>query len=180
LDFTEQVVTALLDHWALIVGLVFVAVWAMKTFFPQVMEGKKRSSKAPTPLVVQLDPTTSQVIQQTAEAIKEISEVVHKTDGDGTPLVYDDRQQGQAVVRMADILRQLEEQFHRLNEVLGRLDTKFDAHDRNDSLVFSRMEGTQSRIEAMASQNREALILSGKDHQQMIKALDEILALLKK
>jgi hypothetical protein len=176
-DITEQIVTALIDHWALIAGLVIVAVWTMKTFFPGFLEAQKKSSKQLRPLIVQLDPATSQMIQQTGEAVKDISTIIHRTDAEGMPLVYADRRTEQAVLKITEALRELYEAQRRLADTMSNLDARFAAHDRADAITFAKLTDSQERIEAVMNSTRDSLILFEKDAANVLKVLDEIKAI---
>lgn len=173
MDFTQQIVEALVTNWALVAGLAIIAGWAYKSFVPHLKPHQHTAAK-PVPLVVQLDPSVSQVIQQTADSIRAMSDIVHKTDAEGTPLVYADRRQEQAVVKLAEIIREIAESQRRLADSLSRMDDRFDAHDKGDAILFSKIRDSQERIEQVMNTNRDSLILVSKDHQTVLSLLEEI------
>jgi len=176
-DLTEQVVSALVSNWALVFGLILIGSWVIKTFFPQLLEPRKRKDEqasSPTQLLVQLDPEVSKAIHDTATAIKNVSEIVERKDEAGTPLVYADRRQEHATIKIADMLRELADAQKRLADSMARLDERFEAHDKRDSITFSRLSDSMVRIETIAQSNKENMIMIAKDHAQALKILDEI------
>lgn len=177
MDFTEQIVNALLANWPLVVGLIIIGTWIVKTFYPQLLKkpvSHQYTAAPPTQLVVQLDPEVSRVIHETAQAIKGVSEIVERRDDSGVPLVYSDRRQEGAVVKIADVLKDLSETQRRLAESMARLDSRFETHDKTDTLTWARISDTLIRIEAIAANNKDVLLSIVKDLQQVSKALDDI------
>lgn len=179
MDLTEQIVNALVSNWPLVVGLVIIGTWILKMFFPQVLERLRQRPaleqvQQPTQLVVQLDPEVSKAIHETATAIKNVSEIVERKDEAGTPLVYADRRQEHATIKIADMLKELADAQKRLADSMTRLDERFEEHDKRDSITSSRMADTMARIETIAQSNKENMIMIAKDHAQALKILDEI------
>ena len=177
MDFTEQIVKAFADHWSLIVGFALIGSWVVQTFFPGFFERKKGGLgglKSTTQLVVQLDPEVSKAIHDTADNIKNVSEIVSRRDDSGVPLVYSDRRLEESIVKITEALATLADAQKRLAESMARLDARFEAHDKSDSITFSRLADTMVRIEQIAQANRDSMIGFSKDHAQALKALDDI------
>jgi hypothetical protein len=61
---------------------------------------------------------------------------------------------------------------------MDRLEGRFAEHDARELLSFDRMSATQGRIETLATQNRESLLLFDKQQDAVIRSLDEIRKLL--
>lgn len=177
MDLTEQIVQAIFDNKFLVLGLILIGTWFVKTFFPQLLEPRKKNAahpQSPTQLVVQLDPEVSKVIHETATAIKNVSEIVERRDEAGTPLVYADRRQEHATIKIADMLKELAEAQKRLADSMAHLDERFEAHDKSDSITFSRLADSMMRIESIAQSNKENMIMISRDNAQALKILDEI------
>ena len=179
MDITEQIVTASLDHWALIVGIVIVLAWVAKTFFPGILDSRKRKAQAesdalPQSVIVKLDPATADALREIGEVLKNIAAVTLRTDAEGVPLVYSDRKQGAAITKLAEIIKEIADAQRHLVDSMSRLDARFAEHDRADSIIFARMADAQSRLEMIGNSNRDSLIVFRKDHEQALKALDEI------
>jgi hypothetical protein len=179
-DVTEQIITAFIDHWALIVGIVLVIAWVAKTFFPGILDSQKAANKTdeilPASVIVKLDPATAEALREIGEVLKNIAAVTLRTDSDGVPLVYADRKQEASIVRLAEVVKEIADAQRHLAESMARLDARFAEHDRADSIIFSRMADAQTRLEAIGNSNRDAMLIFAKDHQQALKALDEIKA----
>lgn len=179
MDITEQIVTASLDHWALIAGIVIVLAWVAKTFFPGILDSRKKKLQAaedalPQSVIVKLDPATADALREIGEVLKNIASVTLRTDAEGIPLVYSDRKQSAAITKIAEIIKEIAAAQQHLVESMSRLDARFAEHDRADSIVFTRLADAQARLENIGNSNRESLIVFGKDHEAALKALDEI------
>jgi hypothetical protein len=138
--------------------------------------GKKITGKDKdvTTLSVQLDPEVSRLIHESSEQVKQMSAVVFRTDNDGVPLVYSDRKAEENVSRLAELMKDLADSQRRLADSMARLDQAFESHDKTDAIVFARMSDAQTRIEAIAQNNRESLIEFRRDHAAALAALDKI------
>jgi hypothetical protein len=172
---TAQAASSITDP-AIIGGIIAVAMAAVEALKLAVgYLGRKLIGKSSHQMLhVQLDPEVSKVIHETGDTIRSMAIVIGRTDPDGVPLVYSSRGQEEVVVRIADAMKDLNESQRRLAVALERLDSRFEAHDQRDAITFARLADAQARLEVVAVQNREALLLVTRDQDQMLKTLDDI------
>ena len=174
---SAQVITAVQQAepalTAALVALAFTMMEIIKLLINWL--GKKYTGKDKhQTLLVQLDPEVSSIVHKTGDEVHGISAVVTRVDADGVPLVYADRKVERSVEKIAETLERISRSQDRLAETMGKLEQRFEMHDRSDAVVFSRLSDTQERIETVASDNRDSLMSISKDHVSVIQKLDKI------
>jgi hypothetical protein len=107
---------------------------------------KKYKLTKPQKIEVQLDPELAQRIMEMDEKLNSMSNVMGRTDNDGTPMVYSSRSGVDAVREIAIIMRNTSQTLERLAHMLERLEQKFVDHDRTDAATFANMNGQMERM----------------------------------
>jgi hypothetical protein len=126
---------------ALAFGLVKVLVIEVQALVKKY--GKPQSAQA---VEIQFDPEVSKRISDMSEQVDRMSNVMGKTDNDGTPMVYSSRSGMEAVRDIAVIIRSVSTAQERLARVMERLEERFVDHDKTDAATFHQMNSSLERL----------------------------------
>jgi hypothetical protein len=107
---------------------------------------KKYKPEKPQQVVVEFDPEMQKRIADMDEKLNSMSNVLSRTDNDGTPMVYSSRSMVETIREIAVIIRNVSATQERLAHVMDRLEQKFSDHDRSDSIVQTQINQTLERL----------------------------------
>lgn len=156
-------------------GLLALALALAEVIKQLISHLTKKYSKNKDTVVLKLDPHASQVINDTDHKVTEIRGVVMKSDADGNPLIYSNRNTERTIERMGELMKDLATYQQKLAESMTRLDARFEAHDRSDAITFSKLVDAQERLELIANSNKDSVIEIKRDNQTLVSRIDQIL-----
>lgn len=149
-----------LDPTAATAGLIALTV-AMIEIIRRLVDfvlKKLNPDSAEQQLLVKLDPEASRLLAETSKSMAEVKSLVARADPDGTPLIYSRRDDSRNIEKTAEVLREVSNHQQRIAVSMERLDSRFEAHDKNDSLTFYKMLDLMARIEKHALDNHEKIV----------------------
>ena len=133
--------------FALLMAIVKVVEKIVSWATSKIPSKASKSVSAKVNTIVHLDPGVSQAISETGRNVREMHAVLNRVDLDGTPMVYSSRSDTEHLRQTALIMQEVSRTMERIVDSLERLETKFEHHDRADTLSHSRIEDSLERVE---------------------------------
>jgi hypothetical protein len=161
---------------AITAGLLALAIAMAEIIKQGIGMIAKKFGKQKDTVILKLDPQASQIINDTEHKVTEIRGVVMRADADGNPLIYSNRSTERTIERMGELMKDLATYQQKLAESMTRLDARFEAHDRNDAVTFSKLVDAQERLELIANANKDNVIEIKRDHNTLVSRIDQILS----
>jgi uncharacterized protein YukE len=121
-----------------------------------------------------LDPVISQMLGVVASKVGDIDVLLTKTDNEGIPMVYSSRQLTEYSKVMAKDLAELAHHQVEIAQELKSFKEKFETHDREDHIYFSKLTQVMEGMAKGVSDNRDSLIRSASNHEQAMAKLEKI------
>lgn len=141
---------------AVLIALALILAETIKLLITWMSKKMKREKSEQTETVeVDLDPEISRAIHEIGHQVREMYSVLSKCDNDGVPMVYSSRTDAQNLKMIVDVMKELSAFQQRLVAISERLDNRFERNDKNDALVFDRVENLLRRIDKTAEENRD-------------------------
>lgn len=173
MSFNDPTITAVLIALALVLAetIKLVVAWTAKKI-------KKDKGEDAQKFDVHLDPEISRLIHDMSQEVRMLGGVISKSDQDGVPLIYSSRSDAQNLKVVVDVMKELSAFQQRIVSLSERLDSKFEKHDKEDAVVFNRMENILIRVDGSIRENRDNIkdiIRQNDSHdKKVISAVSEI------
>ena len=149
-SFSDPTITAVLIALAMVLSetIKLLVSWTAKKI-------KKDKGEEVQTLEVSLDPEVSRMIYEMSQQMRDVHNTMSKSDHEGVPMVYSSRADAQNLKMVVDVMKELSSFQQRLAVLSERLDNRLEKRDKDDALVFDRMENILIRIDQMARENRD-------------------------